>query len=910
MFITSFYSYKGGVGRTVCLLNVAWELALRKKKIVLLDLDLEAPGLHEARLRPVRSEAQEKVNPSTSGLEKGSAWEPTEPSSGILQYFSLWQEAIRNNNYTLPEKFDSELPLRTQLGPDGKLSLLAAGIDADGADYATLLQEFSWADFYDRPYRGREFFEEIVRALESAGYEHLLIDSRTGLTDAQFVSTVHLPDLVVLITNLSAQSIKGTARVLNDIMQVNDECRGAEGSPLRRLDAKKTEIGYIVVGSPIPQGELSMRARQIAWAESGEGLGRPIDHIVDHLPTLAFDESEQILAQKLEGYPETGRNIGPVHTFGAIADDILRNTRAAAENLLRTGEQMLQVGYWRDSSAFFDAASDLEGAAGRDGSSVRFAASLRRARAEATGLVRLPEVKTRLEELEKAPYEPGAEGWTGLAEGWLTLSWSQYLQGEFRESAAAAQQAALKCERALRDSGTGGAMGSEQRRDLKLLKAYANYVEGDARLEGYSWGEAREAFDAALKVYDTLPGVVFQAALSRAALVVAHFQQRDLGRARQELETAERQLRQGLDAKAKQSGGLGDECERPLGDRLWARWYQSAAGLRLAEGNLSICLDYLKRIRGWLVGADSVGVLATRVREFHVGAMYGIPSDDPCLGVNNDDEGLLGKEFIRYTDALRAKAKGSPDGKLEAIELVEFTGELADKLKEEGERIKYDVRKDCARIFLLIGVAELSRIDDGDHRKHCYGKIESKYRELSDWSRRHSNGQTSPHASASKSQGGKADGLRGANDLDVEVEDGFLCLLRLLVMGNVENDKRCPDPDLGRSQPFELRLWHIVVAALDQLVRGGDAEKWIEEGRQDASHGPIALWREIFALLDAATRRTEWVPDRSLSAEVQEAVRDAARVLLMPRLLMASQSVNSQSIGRAIQNSLQSGVRS
>ncbi len=44
LFVT-FYSYKGGVGRTLALGNVAWEAALRGKRVVVIDFDLEAPGM-------------------------------------------------------------------------------------------------------------------------------------------------------------------------------------------------------------------------------------------------------------------------------------------------------------------------------------------------------------------------------------------------------------------------------------------------------------------------------------------------------------------------------------------------------------------------------------------------------------------------------------------------------------------------------------------------------------------------------------------------------------------------------------------------------------------------------------------------------------------------------------------------
>lgn len=44
--IVAFYSYKGGVGRSVCLANVAALLALKGKRVACIDFDLEAGGLH------------------------------------------------------------------------------------------------------------------------------------------------------------------------------------------------------------------------------------------------------------------------------------------------------------------------------------------------------------------------------------------------------------------------------------------------------------------------------------------------------------------------------------------------------------------------------------------------------------------------------------------------------------------------------------------------------------------------------------------------------------------------------------------------------------------------------------------------------------------------------------------------
>ena len=44
--VITFYSYKGGTGRSMLVANAAWLLASAGYRILLIDWDLEAPGLH------------------------------------------------------------------------------------------------------------------------------------------------------------------------------------------------------------------------------------------------------------------------------------------------------------------------------------------------------------------------------------------------------------------------------------------------------------------------------------------------------------------------------------------------------------------------------------------------------------------------------------------------------------------------------------------------------------------------------------------------------------------------------------------------------------------------------------------------------------------------------------------------
>ena len=46
MKTVTFYSYKGGVGRSLALSNIANRFSEFGKKVCIMDFDLEAPGLH------------------------------------------------------------------------------------------------------------------------------------------------------------------------------------------------------------------------------------------------------------------------------------------------------------------------------------------------------------------------------------------------------------------------------------------------------------------------------------------------------------------------------------------------------------------------------------------------------------------------------------------------------------------------------------------------------------------------------------------------------------------------------------------------------------------------------------------------------------------------------------------------
>src|SRR5262245_10016954 len=73
MYITTFYSYKGGVGRTLALANTAVLLAKQGRKVLMVDMDLEAPGLDTFNLPRSVTRKQGMVEYVSQYLNTGRA---------------------------------------------------------------------------------------------------------------------------------------------------------------------------------------------------------------------------------------------------------------------------------------------------------------------------------------------------------------------------------------------------------------------------------------------------------------------------------------------------------------------------------------------------------------------------------------------------------------------------------------------------------------------------------------------------------------------------------------------------------------------------------------------------------------------------------------------------------------------
>ncbi len=179
--IFTFYSYKGGVGRTFALANIAALLSLWGYKTLCIDWDLEAPGLHLYFKK----------------------WMSGKGHRGLTELIQAHADG-KNPRW---QNYVKEIHLDNAKQP---LTLISAGLQDES--YVQRMQALDWTELYERHDLGN-FLEEL-RENWKESFDFVLIDSRTGITDIGGICTIQLPDLLVLLFTANDQSLHGCIDVV------------------------------------------------------------------------------------------------------------------------------------------------------------------------------------------------------------------------------------------------------------------------------------------------------------------------------------------------------------------------------------------------------------------------------------------------------------------------------------------------------------------------------------------------------------------------------------------------------------------------------------------------------------------------------------------------------------------------
>ncbi|MFZ2727008.1 MAG: AAA family ATPase [Methylococcaceae bacterium] len=204
-----FYSYKGGVGRTTALIQTAFQLTRQGKRVVLVDMDVEAPGL------------QSLLPPTDKPVEEGLIDYLWERQTCFFDENHQPQIELTNIIYSVK---DNQSRRDLFIVPAGKI----------GQRYIQRLSILSTTHLFSEisdPWY--QFENELWNQYQP---DIMLIDARTGLNEWGGLSLLRLAEEAFVVLYPSQQNAEGV-RFIRDL--------------LKELAGVKAKL----VLSPIPVGE-------------------------------------------------------------------------------------------------------------------------------------------------------------------------------------------------------------------------------------------------------------------------------------------------------------------------------------------------------------------------------------------------------------------------------------------------------------------------------------------------------------------------------------------------------------------------------------------------------------------------------------------------------------------------------
>ncbi|WP_084468434.1 CATRA system-associated protein [Actinokineospora inagensis] len=292
--VITFYSFKGGVGRSFALANIAVLLARWGNRVLCVDWDLEAPGLHHY-FRPLMN---------------------GEPTSGVVDLVDDFRAGrFRPGHHVV------------KLAGFAGLDFIAAG--GQEIDDAGRVQDIDWDGLYDQ---GFGDYLERCRAEWVENYEFVLLDSRTGVSDIGGICTAQLPDRLVVLFTANAQSVRGAVDVAHRAKPARD-----------RLPLDRPRLSVVPVLSRFDTRDeytVADRWRDTCFEEAKDLFGSWLDTTVQvsemarHLtiPYVSFWAYGEQLAVEHEKDPAADQISFALETIAAVIAHDLDRTALLAEN--------------------------------------------------------------------------------------------------------------------------------------------------------------------------------------------------------------------------------------------------------------------------------------------------------------------------------------------------------------------------------------------------------------------------------------------------------------------------------------------------------------------------------------------------------------------------------------------------
>ena len=344
MKVISFFSFKGGVGRTALLTNLGAYWASRGKVVLLMDLDLAAPGIGYSLDGRLLDEQGRGLGMSEL---LSTFFESVKKDPEKINFLPP-QHLIRQAEFTIPRAKDAQ----------GNLFFIPAGSrhfaverllpgSAGGNNIVPTIPA-------DKPKKDEKPQQTASRALafylkehleswtvpegpaKGKGIDYLLIDTRTGFAELLDLSLGYLADKMVLVSALNNQNLKGLQLTLEALKN-------------KRVPFGTFPLLVSIVFSPLPAAEDSELYRRMDKAQqiiiqslrldrAGQREIPPKNFTIHYNQVLANREALLVLEQPKSLYTGEVTDIAN-HLEGKtdekyIRDDMIRESRRKALRLI------------------------------------------------------------------------------------------------------------------------------------------------------------------------------------------------------------------------------------------------------------------------------------------------------------------------------------------------------------------------------------------------------------------------------------------------------------------------------------------------------------------------------------------------------------------------------------------------
>jgi MinD-like ATPase involved in chromosome partitioning or flagellar assembly len=318
------------------LVNIAAHLAQTGRRVLMVDFDLEAPGIRTYQ----------------------SMGNPAGESNGIVDYIKKYLDTS-----VVPDLPEFVYKPSLKVSGPGELWVMPSG--REDALYSSRLSSVDWADLYSRR-EGYLLFEELKAQWKKyLNPDYVLIDSRTGHTEVGGICTRQLADAVVALFIPTEQNLGGLQKVIADVK--------AESSK------KEIRLHYVMSNVPDLDDEYGVVERRLTLFKESLGF-KELAATIHHYPSLALmDQSIFTIERPASRLAREYVTLANAMIRGNLLDreSALSRLREARITLSTSELDLIESEHTKDGDVLFEVAK-AHVRAGREGEALRLLSAAER----------------------------------------------------------------------------------------------------------------------------------------------------------------------------------------------------------------------------------------------------------------------------------------------------------------------------------------------------------------------------------------------------------------------------------------------------------------------------------------------------------------------------------------------------